>query len=115
MALALMHNTLGRLGMDFLIWHSSEFNFIQLPDRLSVTSSISPQMRIPYVLEFVHGTSGLITGRLMGALAIKNVQCSNRWIDQGAENLALRAESCRSTKRLCRAPSESSKRLPQGG
>ncbi len=70
MALALMHNTLGRLGMDFLIWHSSEFNFIQLPDRLSVTSSISPQMRIPYVLEFVHGTSGLITGRLMGALAI---------------------------------------------
>jgi argininosuccinate lyase len=70
MALALMHNTLGRVAMDFLIWHSSEFGFIQLPDRLSITSSISPQMRIPYVLEFVHGTSGLITGRLMSALAI---------------------------------------------
>ena len=70
MALALMHSTLGRVAMDFLIWHSSEFDFIELPDRLSITSSISPQMRIPYVLEFVHGTSGLITGRLMGALAI---------------------------------------------
>ncbi|HZL28858.1 MAG TPA: lyase family protein [Acidobacteriaceae bacterium] len=70
MALALMHNTLGRVAMDFLIWHSVEFGFIRLPDRLSITSSISPQMRIPYVLEFVHGTSGLITGRLMGALAI---------------------------------------------
>lgn len=70
MALALMHNTLGRVAMDFLIWHSSEFDFIELPGRLSITSSISPQMRIPYVLEFVHGTSGLITGRLMGALAI---------------------------------------------
>jgi len=70
MALALMHNTLGRIAMDFLIWHSSEFDFIELPDRLSITSSISPQMRIPYVLEFVHGTSGLITGRLMAALAV---------------------------------------------
>ena len=70
MALALMHNTLGRVAMDFLIWHSAEFGFITLPDRLSITSSISPQMRIPYVLEFIHGTSGLITGRLMGALAI---------------------------------------------
>ncbi len=70
MALALMHSTLGRMAMDFLIWHSSEFDFIELPDRLSITSSISPQMRIPYVLEFVNGTSGLITGRLMEALAI---------------------------------------------
>ena len=70
MALTLMHSTLGRLAMDFLIWHSSEFDFIELPDRLSITSSICPQMRIPYVLEFVHGTSGLITGRLMEALAI---------------------------------------------
>ncbi|MDB5922776.1 MAG: hypothetical protein JWN13_1712 [Betaproteobacteria bacterium] len=70
MALALMHSTLGRIGMDFLIWHSVEFDFIRLPGRLSITSSISPQMRIPYVLEFVHGTSGLITGRLMEALAI---------------------------------------------
>lgn len=70
MALALMHNTLGRVAMDFLIWHSSEFDFIELPGRLSITSSISPQMRIPYVLEFINGTSGLIAGRLMGALAI---------------------------------------------
>jgi argininosuccinate lyase len=65
-----MHNTLGRVAMDFLIWHSSEFDFIELPGRLSITSSISPQMRIPYVLEFIHGTSGLIAGRLMSALAI---------------------------------------------
>lgn len=70
MALALMHNTLGRVAMDFLIWHSSEFDFIRLPDHISTTSSISPQMRIPYVLEFVHGTSGLLAGRLMGALAL---------------------------------------------
>lgn len=70
MALTLMHSTLGRVAMDFLIWHSSEFDFIELPGRLSITSSISPQMRIPYVLEFIHGTSGLMTGRLMEALAI---------------------------------------------
>ena len=70
MALTLMHSTLGRVAMDFLIWHSSEFDFIELPGRLSITSSISPQMRIPYVLEFIHGTSGLVTGRLMEALAI---------------------------------------------
>ena len=70
MALALLHSTLGRLAMDFLIWHTAEFGFIRIPDRLSITSSISPQMRIPYVLEFIHGTSGLMAGRLMEALAI---------------------------------------------
>jgi argininosuccinate lyase len=70
MALALMHNTIGRIGMDFLIWCSAEFDFIELPGHVSTTSSISPQMRIPYVLEFVHGTSGLLAGRLMGALAM---------------------------------------------
>jgi argininosuccinate lyase len=70
MALALLHSTLGRVAMDFLIWHTSEFNFIRIPDRLSITSSISPQMRIPYVLEFIHGTSGLLAGRLMEALAV---------------------------------------------
>ena len=70
MALALMHNTLGKLAMDFLIWHSVEFGFIEIPDRLCITSSISPQMRNPYVFEFVHGASGLIAGRLMTALSV---------------------------------------------
>ena len=70
MGLTLMHNTLGRLALDFLIWHSKEFNFIRLPGRHSITSSIAPQMRIPYVLEFINGTSGLITGRLMEMLAV---------------------------------------------
>jgi argininosuccinate lyase len=70
MALALLHNTLGRLAMDFLIWHSMEFDYIELPERLSISSSVCPQMRVPYVLEFIHGTSGLLTGRLMQSLAI---------------------------------------------
>ena len=70
MGLALMHNTLGRLALDFLIWHSQEFNFIRLPSRHSITSSIAPQMRIPYVLEFINATSGQITGRLTEALSV---------------------------------------------
>ena len=70
MGLALMHNTLGRLALDFLIWHSREFNFIRLPSRHSITSSIAPQMHIPYVLEFINATSGQITGRLMEMLSV---------------------------------------------
>ena len=70
MALALMHNTLGRLAMDLLIWHSREFGYITLPGRHSITSSIAPQMHIPYVLEFIHGISGMMTGRLMEMLAV---------------------------------------------
>src|SRR4029079_11834453 len=68
--IALMHNALGRRAMDFLIWHTVEFGFIELPDRLCITSSISPQMRNPYVFEFIHATSGLVAGRLMTALAV---------------------------------------------
>lgn len=69
-AIALMHNSLGRLALDLLIWHSAEFGMVELPDRLSITSSIAPQKKIPYVLEFIHGVSGLLTGRLVEALAV---------------------------------------------
>jgi argininosuccinate lyase len=68
-ALAILHNTLGRLALDFLIWSSKEFGLIQIADELSVTSSIASQMRIPYVLEFVSGLSGVTAGALMSALA----------------------------------------------
>lgn len=68
-ALATLHNTLGRLALDFLIWSSKEFGLIQIADELSVTSSIASQMRIPYVLEFVSGLSGVTAGALMSALA----------------------------------------------
>jgi argininosuccinate lyase len=68
-ALALLHNTLGRLALDLLIWSSKEFGLVQISDGLSVTSSIASQMRIPYVLEFVSGQSGVTAGALMSALA----------------------------------------------
>ena len=78
MGLALMHNTLGRLALDFLIWHSREFNFIRLPSRHSITSSIAPQMHIPYVLEFINATSGKITGCPGNASVLKKPSTTSR-------------------------------------
>ena len=68
--LALLHNTVGRLALDFVVWSSQEFDYVEIDSRYCMTSSISPQMRIPYMLEVVNGLGGLLVGRLSGALAI---------------------------------------------
>ncbi len=67
--LAILDTTLARLATDLLVWSTSEFGFVRIPGQLSITSSVAPHMRIPYVLEFLCGLAAVGAGGLMEGLS----------------------------------------------
>jgi len=59
-----------RISEEFVLWSSSEFGFIELPDSFSTGSSIMPQKKNPDVLELVRGKTGRVFGDLIALLSI---------------------------------------------
>lgn len=56
---------LSRMSEDFILWSSSEFAFVRLPDAFTTGSSLMPQKKNPDALEIIRGR----VGRLVGARA----------------------------------------------
>ncbi|MEX0875241.1 MAG: argininosuccinate lyase [Actinomycetota bacterium] len=65
-SMALVH--LSRLAEEIVLWSSSEFAFVKLPDRYATGSSMMPQKKNPDVAELARGTSGIAVGALTGLL-----------------------------------------------
>ena len=61
---------LSRQSEDFIIWNSSEFSYIELPDKLTTGSSIMPQKKNPDVLELIRGKTGRVYGSLIALLTV---------------------------------------------
>ena len=61
---------LSRLSEEMILWSTSEFSFIELPDAFATGSSIMPQKKNPDVAELVRGKSGRVFGSLIGLLTI---------------------------------------------
>lgn len=61
---------LSRLAEDIILWNSSEFGFVDLPDAFCTGSSIMPQKKNPDVCELTRGKSGRVFGHLMAMLTI---------------------------------------------
>ena len=59
---------LSRLAEELVLWSSSEFGFVTLPDAFATGSSIMPQKKNPDVPELVRGKSGSVFGHLMALL-----------------------------------------------
>lgn len=59
---------LSRLAEELVLWSSSEFGFLTLPDAFATGSSIMPQKKNPDVPELVRGKSGSVFGHLMAML-----------------------------------------------
>jgi argininosuccinate lyase len=59
-----------RLSEELIIWSTSEFNFIELPDSFATGSSIMPQKKNPDVPELVRGKTGAVIGNLMALLTM---------------------------------------------
>ena len=49
---------------EWIIWSTTEFNFIDLPDAFCTGSSIMPHKKNPDVLELIRGKSGRVIGTL---------------------------------------------------
>jgi argininosuccinate lyase len=65
-SLCMMH--LSRLGMELVLWSSSEFGFIEMDDAYAHGSSIMPQKKNPDVAELARGKTGRVYGHLLGLL-----------------------------------------------
>ncbi len=59
-----------RMSEEFVLWSSSEFGFIEIPDSFATGSSIMPQKKNPDVPELVRGKTGRVFGDLMAILTI---------------------------------------------
>lgn len=71
-SILLMH--LSRFSEELVLWTSSQFNFIDLPDRFCTGSSIMPQKKNPDVPELVRGKSGRVFGHLISMLTLMKSQ-----------------------------------------
>ena len=67
-SLCMVH--LSRMSEEIILWSSSEFGFIELPDAFATGSSIMPQKKNPDVPELVRGKTGRVFGDLMALLTL---------------------------------------------
>jgi argininosuccinate lyase len=68
-AAAMLFQHLSRMGEEIVLWATSEFGFVRLPESASTGSSMMPQKLNPDVAELVRGKAGTAIGRLTGLLA----------------------------------------------
>jgi argininosuccinate lyase len=68
-ACAVLFAHLSRVGEELVLWSSSEFGFVRLPEEAATGSSMMPQKLNPDVAELARGKAGTAIGRLVGLLA----------------------------------------------
>jgi argininosuccinate lyase len=68
-AAAVLFVHLSRIGEEVVLWASSEFGFVKLPEEAATGSSMMPQKLNPDAAELVRGKAGTAIGRLTGLLA----------------------------------------------
>lgn len=71
---ALLMTHLSRMSEEIVLWSSTQFNFIHLPDRFCTGSSIMPQKKNPDVAELVRGKCGRVNGHLVSLLTLMKSQ-----------------------------------------
>ncbi|MCX7738716.1 MAG: argininosuccinate lyase [Hydrogenothermaceae bacterium] len=67
-ACAICMANMSRFSEDMIIYSSTEFSFVELPDKLTTGSSIMPQKKNPDVLELIRGKTGRVYGSLVSLL-----------------------------------------------
>jgi argininosuccinate lyase len=59
-----------RLGVDWIIYSTDEFGFLELSEKVTTGSSLMPQKKNPDGLELIRAKAGVISGTLAGFLAV---------------------------------------------
>ena len=68
--LSILMTSLSRIAEDFILWSTSEFNYIELSDKYSSTSSVMPQKKNPDPLEILRSRTSIVIGMLISSLSI---------------------------------------------
>ena len=69
-ACALFGTHLSRLAEDLILWSSTEFGFVELPDAFCTGSSLMPQKKNPDACELLRGKSARLQGNLQTLLTL---------------------------------------------
>ena len=85
---AILGVTLSRLSADLLLWTTSEFEFLSLPDELVGSSSMMPQKRNPFLLEHVHGRSNFALGSFVAAASAMHATPFSNSVAVSTESVA---------------------------
>ncbi len=90
----MMH--LSRLSEELVLWSSSEFSYVELPDAFCTGSSIMPQKKNPDVPELVRGKTGRVYGHLLALLTLmKGLPLAyNRDLQEDKEALFDALDTC---------------------
>ncbi|OHB48867.1 MAG: argininosuccinate lyase [Planctomycetes bacterium GWF2_41_51] len=67
---------LSKLAEDWIVFSTTEFDFIRIDDAFCTSSSMMPQKRNPDMLELIRGKTGSVYGSLMATLTILKAQPS---------------------------------------
>jgi argininosuccinate lyase len=96
-AVTMMH--VSRLAEDLILWSTTEFGFVELPDTFATGSSIMPQKKNPDVLELARGRTGKVYGALLGVLTtLKGLPLAyNRDLQEDKEPLFAAHDTLNST------------------
>jgi argininosuccinate lyase len=71
---SLLLTHMSRMSEELVLWTSSQFQFVDLPDRFCTGSSIMPQKKNPDVPELVRGKTGRVNGHLIALLTLMKSQ-----------------------------------------
>ncbi|MHA2203797.1 MAG: argininosuccinate lyase [Candidatus Hodarchaeales archaeon] len=74
--LALLIN-INRLSEELQIWSTTEFDFIDLPDRFCRASVIMPQKKNPYALTYIRGLTGDTIGAVSSIAGVAKTSSGN--------------------------------------
>lgn len=69
-AVSLLFSHLSRMAEELIIFATSEFDSVELPDRFCTGSSIMPQKKNPDLLELFRAKTGRVNGNLVSLLTI---------------------------------------------
>ena len=69
-ACAVFGTHLSRIAEDIIIWNTSEFAFVKLPDEFTTGSSLMPQKKNPDAFELMRGKSARLIGNLNSLLVL---------------------------------------------
>ncbi len=102
---ALLGAHLSRLAEDWILFSSSEFDFIRIDDAFCTSSSMMPQKRNPDVLELMRGKTGSLYGALIAMLTILKGQPSgyNRDLQEDKIHLFSAADTTGASLDMARA------------
>lgn len=67
--LSMVMLNLSRIAEDFILWSSSEFNYVELADELTSSSSVMPQKKNPCPLELMRAKTAFVVGSLFTVMA----------------------------------------------